>query len=491
MTKKRFSASQISAIRVTGIARVVTWQNFREFFGADGRLLDSVKDSALILQGKFDGDELGVRRIIFDRPITIVGDFKVQEAVLKEMAMEIVSGGVTVDGLTMKASMPLGDLIGIRASGVSVCNMKIEYHCGEESSNAINISGEETISDVVVRNNKIDFVSHVPDDKHHATAINMDNAKDLVVDRNRIRVSIPALFSKTHSREYFMMGLSSVNAIRICETGFTLVTDNTIRVKVNGIGDRYITCHALYIAGSEAILISGNSITLKDNLTSPGDIIAICGIQCGYSKDIRFMENRFDLSTRGGKSMNGSLHAINHTDCVGTEIKRNTFYCNSHGPVSALFLTCMMGKRSDVSIVGNSIEVSGYSADESPYALVSGVEMQNTVASVRENRIIVSNKNKAYSPDLPVVGVGYLQRLAGEVSFVVRDNVIRTNGEYTVFTCNTNVRKVIVKGNRLTAAKRRGDDSVCVDSAKGFVVENPRQGRRLPRPWNRTGKKEI
>ena len=474
---KRFSKNQISAIRATGIADVVTWYNFRDYFDADGRLQNTEAGTALIFQGKFDGDELGLHRIILDREISIIGDYKVREAVFKNIAIEIESSNVIVDGLTMKATVPLGDLIGVRKSGVSICNMKIEYHCGNDSSTAINIHGKEPLHDVIVKNNKITFVSHVPDDKHHATAINMVNAKDLLIDHNRIKVSIPALFAKNISMEYFMMGLNSVNALRIRETGSSVISNNALRVMVNGSSKRYISCHSIYIAGSEDILIKGNSITLKDTHTPLGKIIAICGIQCGYSKKIRFIENRFDLSTRGGISTGGALHGINHTDSVQTEIRKNTFFCNSRGPVSALFLTCMSGGKSDVLVVENSIEVSGFAKDESPYALVSGVEVQNTTASIFENTIIVSNKNKEYHAGFPVIGVGYVQRLAGEVSFSVQGNTIRTNGEYTVFTNNANVQDVTVTGNHLTAAKRKGDDSVSVETAKTSFIDNSKRRR--------------
>ena len=473
---KRFSKNQISAIRATGIADVVTWYNFNDYFDADGKLQNTEAGTALIFQGKFDGDELGIHRITIDREISIIGDYKVREAVFKNIAIEIESGNVAVDGLTMKANVPLGDLIGVRRSGVSICNMRIDYRCGNESSTAVNIHGEETVRDVIVKNNKITFVSHVPDDKHHATAINMVNAKELLIDHNKIKVSIPALFAKNISMEYFMMGLNSVNALRIRETESAVITDNTLRVMVNGSSKKYISCHSIYIAGSEDLLIKGNSITLKDTHTPQGRIIAICGVQCGYSKKVRFIENRFDLATRGGVSKGGALHGINHTDSTETEIRKNTFYCNSRGPVSALFLTCMSGKMSDVSVVGNSIEVSGYAEDDSPYALVSGVEVQNTTASISDNTIIVSNKNKEHSSQFPVVGVGYVQRLAGEVSFRVQGNTIRTNGEYTVYTVCPNVRNAVVTDNHLKAARRKGNDSVKVQTAESSRVEN--SGRR-------------
>lgn len=474
--KKRFSKGQISAIRATGITKVVTWQTFHDFFGADGRLLDSVDDAVLIFQGRFDGDELGIHRIILDRPITIVGDYKILEAVFREIAIDIVSGDVTIDGLGLKASSYLGDLIRVQTSGVTLCNMRIEYRCGEESSDAISIHGEETISDVIVRNNRIVFVSHVPDDTHHATAINMDNAKDLVVEHNTIRVSIPALFAKNIRRDYFMMGLNAINALRICEAESVTVTGNSVRVMVNGSGKKYISCHVIFVAGSNAIRIEDNAITLKDTHTPQGSIIAICGVLCGYSRGVQFIRNRFDLATRGGVSTGGAMQGINHTDCNETEIRENTFYCNSRGPVSAIFLTSMKGGRSDVSIVKNTIQVSGYAKDESPFALVSGVEIQNTVASVLNNSILVSNKNKEYRSGFPVVGVGYVQRLGGSVSFDVQGNTIRTNGEYTVFTENSNVQNVNVTGNHLTAAKRTGDDSVSVRTAESVLIENA--GRR-------------
>ena len=80
-----------------------------------------------------------------------------------------------------------------------------------------------------------------------------------------------------------MMGLNAINALRIREAESVTVMGNAFRVMVNGSGKKYISSHVIYIAGSDTVRIKRNSITLKDTHTPEGSVIAICGIQCGYS----------------------------------------------------------------------------------------------------------------------------------------------------------------------------------------------------------------
>lgn len=136
--------------------------------------------------------------------------------------------------------------------------------------------------------------------------------------------------------------------------------------------------------------------------------------------------------------------------------------------------------RTDIQtlIINNGITSIGTSAF-SGCTNLSSVTLANTVTAISNSAFY--GCSGITEIELPPA----IERLAGQVSFSVQGNTIRTNGEYTVYTISDNVREVTVKGNSLTAAKRSGDDSVKVKAEEVTIAENtkPKRSDIIRRPW--------
>ena len=87
--------------------------------------------------------------------------------------------------------------------------------------------------------------------------------------------------------------------------------------------------------------------------------------------------------------------------------------------------------NTNLTIFSNVINVTGR-ATSNYYALVSGMELEDTYAEVYNNTINVVN-DLAYSSSNNIYGISYYQTTSGNHTFNISDNIVRTNGHYAVY----------------------------------------------------------
>jgi hypothetical protein len=433
---------------------IVTQDNFYDFFDDSGVLKADVPYDELIFQGNFSG--LAAGYVIVNKGITITGD----NAVLNNMGFMITSDGVILDNIALVATTSLGDLIAVTASDVDLTNLDISYIVDDEMANAISVSGTGTIVDVTISNSNIYFESHVTSDEDLTTAINLDGVQSIIVDGNNITANIPSLYVETYDYTYFMMGLCYVNPVRVYDSYDIQLINNNIDVTVNSYDASFPTVQALYIVASEDVLVEGNNITMVDDLTPAGTAIYLYAVECGFSEGIEFLKNTFDISTTGGKSGAGSAYAL-QVATSEAEFIGNNITCESNGPNLGIYSPYGFGPAKDLIIKDNFINVTGYAAGSSDYALVSGIEIQTGYATIYNNTVYVQNKAD-YGANYPVSGISAVQYSAKTLSFDIQNNTIYTDGKYTVEMLYP-PSEAIVTGNTLYAHELMGDDSVYIN----------------------------
>ena len=443
------------------LGNVVTNDTFYSYFDEDGLLRDSITFKELIFNGTFSNVS---DFIILNKAITIKGD----NALLNNIAFVIDSENVELNGLNLAATGSLGNLITVGASNVNLYNLNLKYIVDNEMANVISVSAKDTLTDVNIVNNTIYFESHIETDEDLTTAINLDDVEDVLVDNNEINVSFPGLYVGTYDYTYFMMGLCYVNPVRVYEASGVNLTNNKLDVEVNSYDKSYPTIQALYIVGSEDVLIKGNNVTMKDDITPNGTAIYLYAVECGFSEEISFVDNKFDISTTGGKSGSGSAYAL-QIATSSSEIIGNTIICDSNGPNLGVYSPYGFGPAKDLVIKDNSIEVSGYAKGTGDYALISGIEIQTGYATIYNNTIYSMNKGN-YNDKYPVTAVSAVQYSASTLTFNIKDNKIYTNGKYAVDILYK-VNNANVTGNFLLANTLKGDEAVYIKSGTGNVIE--------------------
>ena len=448
---------------VSVYGNVVTNETFFIYFDEDGLLREEVPFDELIFKGEFSDI---VNLISITTPLKITSD----NAVLRNIAFAVLSDNVVLNGLTLISNVSCADnggaLILVAENNVNVSNMNISYIIKESvDAVAINANG---VSNLNVVNSNIFFESCPKDDSLTACAINIDGVSNSFINGNNITAVLPYLFASNYDMKYFMMGVNTVNPIRMRECNNVTFSKNNVNTTANDGSASFPTLQCMFIVGSNDCVIDGNNFSMIDTLIPAGTSNYLYGINIGYNKNLMISNNDFKMSTAGGKDAAGTAYAIQGVECEVSMIGNNITSI-SNGPNLGIYFASMTGGTSELYIANNLINVTGLASASGSWALVSGIEVQNGNAKIYNNTIYTYNMGD-YSPENYMYGISYAQFMYGDRSFDIRDNRIYVDGHYAVSFINVDGSNVT--GNLLITRDLGGDAAVEIKAGKNNVVEN-------------------
>ena len=448
---------------VSVYGNVVTNETFFIYFDEDGLLREEVPFDELIFKGEFSDI---VNLISITTSLKITSD----NAVLRNIAFAVLSDNVVLNGLTLISNVSCADnggaLILVAGNNVNVSNMNISYIIKESvDAVAINANG---VSNLNVVNSNIFFESCPKDDSLTASAINIDGVSNSFINGNNITAVLPYLFASNYDMKYFMMGVNTVNPIRMRECNNVTFSKNNVNTTANDGSASFPTLQCMFIVGSNDCVIDGNNFSMIDTLIPAGTSNYLYGINIGYNKNLMISNNDFKMSTAGGKDAAGTAYAIQGVECEVSMIGNNITSI-SNGPNLGIYFTSMTGGTSELYIANNLINVTGLASASGSWALVSGIEVQNGNAKIYNNTVYTYNVGD-YSPENYMYGISYAQYMYGDRSFDIRDNRIYVDGHYAVSFINVDGSNVT--GNLLITRNLGGDAAVEIKAGKNNVVEN-------------------
>ena len=448
---------------VSVYGNVVTNETFFIYFDEDGLLREEVPFDELIFKGEFSDI---VNLISITTPLKITSD----NAVLRNIAFAVLSDNVVLNGLTLISNVSCADnggaLILVAGNNVNVSNMNISYIIKESvDAVAINANG---VSNLNVVNSNIFFESCPKDDTLTACVINIDGVSNSFINGNNIAAVLPYLFASNYDMKYFMMGVNTVNPIRMRECNNVTFSKNNVNTTANDGSASFPTLQCMFIVGSNDCVIDGNNFSMIDTLIPAGTSNYLYGINIGYNKNLMISNNDFKMSTAGGKDAAGTAYAIQGVECEVSMIGNNITSI-SNGPNLGIYFASMTGGTSELYIANNLINVTGLASASGSWALVSGIEVQNGNAKIYNNTIYTYNVGD-YSPENYMYGISYAQYMYGDRSFDIRDNRIYVDGHYAVSFINVDGSNVT--GNLLITRDLGGDAAVEIKAGKNNVVEN-------------------
>ena len=448
---------------VSVYGNVVTNETFFIYFDEDGLLREEVPFDELIFKGEFSDI---VNLISITTPLKITSD----NAVLRNIAFAVLSDNVVLNGLTLISNVSCADnggaLILVAGNNVNVSNMNISYIIKESvDAVAINANG---VSNLNVVNSNIFFESCPKDDSLTACAINIDGVSNSFINGNNITAVLPYLFASNYDMKYFMMGVNTVNPIRMRECNNVTFSKNNVNTTANDGSASFPTLQCMFIVGSNDCVIDGNNFSMIDTLIPAGTSNYLYGINIGYNKNLMISNNDFKMSTAGGKDAAGTAYAIQGVECEVSMIGNNITSI-SNGPNLGIYFASMTGGTSELYIANNLINVTGLASASGSWALVSGIEVQNGNAKIYNNTIYTYNVGD-YSPENYMYGISYAQYMYGDRSFDIRDNRIYVDGHYAVSFINVDGSNVT--DNLLITRDLGGDAAVEIKAGKNNVVEN-------------------
>ena len=467
---------------------IVTQDNFYSFFDDSGNLLDAVTFDELIFQGDFA--DL-VHYITLDRSITITSDKANtgDKAILNDIAFVIAADDVTLQNMKLVATSNLGNLIDIAGENAVISNMDISYTV-DEAASAINVYRGANGTQIV--NNKIYFESTVDeyavDEVTTAICVNSgvsifddeDPIEGLVIDSDTITVVIPAFLADIYQNEYYVMGISAVNGVRINGAEDFEFTNNILDVTTNRLDRTTPTFQAMYVASSSG-LIDGNDISMIDEFTPAGKDVYLYAVELIYDEDLTISNNIFNLSTTGGKVEAGAANAI-IAIASDFSVVGNNITTASKGPNVGIYFPSKMAPPCDAVISGNLINVTGLATSEHNTGLVSGIEIETGDVEITGNTIYTYNIGE-YAEGNYIYGISCAQD-GSTPEVEITGNTIITEGQYAISFLE--VYDAVITDNTLCTHELFGDDAVEIKEGSGNTVENNLLGYVVPKTGEST-----
>ena len=460
------SGSQTLTVPVTTkeLTNIVTNNTFFDYFGDDGMLLGDITFDTLIFKGEFSN--LGVNVVYVPRAIVINGD----NAVLRNIAI-MCEQGTTLNNLTLNATNYVADtdgaLIYAIGSDVTVNNITIDYNATDGSNNAIAVyaSGADNFKLV---NSTITFTGNNVDGKVFAQGIKIAKSNNAVVDSNIITTSCPLVdveyshYGSIDTDLVFAIGVEKSENVKIINN----IVDNSAWTKGNNAN--FPTFDAFIAHTANNLLIKNNTISHTDLITLKGNSSYIYALDFYESNSVIVEDNRVLLNTTGGKEGAGAAYAVQVTGPYNNfVVKGNNLTTVSNGPNLGVYSQNYYG-ATEITVENNWINVTGF-AGPAEFALVSGMEFQDTVAKAYNNTIYVQNVNE-YNDDNNIAGITYVQSTSGSHQFDIQNNTIYSEGKYAVLIKSAKDSQII--GNTLYAHELNGDDAAIFKSGTNNVVKN-------------------
>ena len=322
-------------------------------------------------------------------------------------------------------------------------------------------------TNAVVINNHINYTCGYDNAANYNYAIKAEDSENLTIYGNEINANVPlkqpnwAVYKSIYSDYVAGVAIEKCNDLKFDKNNLTV----TAKKRVGG----FPTLDAFIIANSSNAKIRGNDIYEIDPVTATGEYSYIYGIDVYLCDNLTICSNTIDMNGdksggRIGGNGTGAAYCIQLTGPhTGIKICNNTLTTKNNGPNLGIYSQNYEG-ATNITVCGNHIDVTGYAGND-PWSLVSGMELQDTYATVYGNTITVNN-TAAYATNNYAFGISYAQSTAGTHEFNIHDNTVTVyNADYAVYLMNDTFVSGDVEDNTLKAVinatdSNEGDDAV-------------------------------
>lgn len=269
-----------------------------------------------------------------------------------------------------------------------------------------------------------------------------------------------------------------VAGVAVQQSGSFLFDNNLLNVTGILRGGSYPTLDALIMVKCDNSNITNNEIYERDNVTARNQsnfLYAVDVYQCNY---MLIDNNVIELNTQGGNITVNGTGAAYGIQITGpqfiTTITNNNITTANYGPNLGIYV--VNNEASTASMIKNNrINVTGVAGDNK-YALVSGMELQDTYAEVSGNVIVVNNLGNC-TDSTYAFGISYCQNTTGPHNFYIdNNNVTVHNGNYAVYLYDEGSHGRVNSNTLLTTiddlTNNYGDYAVYADEFEVNIYDN-------------------
>ena len=465
---------------------IITESNFQDYFDNNNSLNSSFENKTVVLEGEFD--DLGVVNIDA-KNVTIRGS---EETIMTNTVFSINKDYVTLTNITMNLSYAFEEneysAIKIFANDVSITNINMYYVVPQDVS-ASGICAEYR-RNIKLINNTIYFEAH-NDNNGSDYAIKLERCTNPIIDGNTLVSSFPLRLINFETG-----GVNHVAGICMEYCDNFQLTRNNLTIDVNKRPlSAYPTLVGVRIVASNNGIVKGNYLSMEDFVTSIGSANYLYGFDVHTLRNLSIDSNNISIRTIGGILAAGTAYGIQLTGplennisirtiggilAAGTaygiqltgpldeiNITNNDIYSISNGPNLGIYSQNYFGDTA-LDISNNTINITGL-AGKHEWALVAGIEVQDSNDNIRNNRIEVHSVGAVDEED-NLYGISYRQNTDGDHTFIIEDNLVFSEGYYAVYLLSS--VDSTIKNNMLVTSREGAPDKT-LDGYK----EGPKEHR--------------
>lgn len=448
---------------------VINQKNYKIYFDDNKVLKSNYGGSKLTFYGAFN--DLGAFTIN-STDTKITG----KNTLFYNTVFNINANGVMLTNLNFVCnddfSYNEGACILINSNNVTIYNVNINYTVPKNIigygiySNGLNYK----LSNLQLINNTVKLYGNAITNGYNYGVV-LTNTRDAFISGNNIICSLPL-----RSVNWGTVGIRmDAVAALAAESCYNLrLSDNYIKCSViNSLKKGYPTLDAVLIYACNNSTIERNIILESDYITKNGTDNYLYGLDVYFSSDVMIVGNNIHIHTTGGKEAQGTAYPIQVTGhAENVLIAFNNISSYSNGPNIGIYSQNYNG-ITQLDIVSNFINVTGVASKHS-WALVSGIEVQDSDDRIFNNTIIVNTVNK-FEKGFNVYGISYTQPTNGNHKYNIQYNNVSTNSDRAVALRggdNSIVSDSIVANNILKTRKYCGNHAVDAIGPRNVVVNN-------------------
>ena len=272
----------------------------------------------------------------------------------------------------------------------------------------------------------------------------MERVSNALVDNNTITTTLPGLLAQmdNYDWDYFMMGLNTVNPIRLRASENITFTNNKVNSTLNDVSASYPTAQSVFVVGCENVLVDSNEFYFIDDVTPAGKVAYLYVINFGFDKNTTISNNNFDVATVAGKDSNGAAYALQGVESQ-LDVIGNNITTTSNGPNLGYYVSSMWGGSSNSYVANNTIRNCSIHTER----LAGGIQVyQNSI--VIDNYVeIVNNGYAMYVTSNCTIKNNTLISLGGGIDVARLDNYNNTITGNNITCQNGYNIKITASGN--------------------------------------------
>ena len=424
---------------------IITEDNFQEYFDNKNSLNSSFENKTVVLEGEFD--DLGVVNIDA-KNVTITGT---EETIMTNTVFSINKDYVKLTNITLNLSYAFEEndysAIYIFADDVSITNINMYYVVPRDMS-ASGICAEYR-KNVKLNNNTIYFEAH-NDYNGSDYAIKLERCYNAIIDNNTLVSSFPLRLINFETG-----GVNHVAGICMEYCDNFQLTNNNLTIDVNKRPlSAYPTLVGVRIVGSNNGIVKNNYLSMEDFVTDIGFANYLYGIDVHTLRNLSIDSNNISIKTQGGILAAGTAYGIQLNGPLDEiSITNNDIYSISNGPNLGIYSQNYFGDTA-LDISNNTINITGL-AGKHEWALVAGIEVQDSNDNIKNNRIEVHSVGAVDEED-NLYGISYRQNTDGDHTFKIEDNLVFSEGYYAVYLLSS--VDSTIKNNMLVTSREDAPD---------------------------------